>query len=82
MRIFLKYKMQFLSSGTFQPTWEYRTCQIQSYFKENQAMDKCLFKANRLYRFSSKQTSFKTELIIYSVMGFFLCTMALFEVDV
>lgn len=54
---------------------------IESYFKENQAMDKCLFKANRLYRFSSKQTSFKTE-IIYSVMGFFLCIMVLFEVDV
>lgn len=54
---------------------------IESYFKENQAMDKCLFKANRLYRFSSKQTSFKTE-IIYSVMGFFLCIMVLFEVVV
>lgn len=57
-------------------------CQIQSYFKENQAMDKHLFKPNQLHRFSSRQTSFKTEFIIYAVVEFFLCTTAVFGADV
>lgn len=57
-------------------------CQIQSYVKENQAMGKHLFKPNQLHIFLSRQTSFKTEFIIYALMEFFLCTTAVSGADV
>ena len=55
--------------------------QIQSYFREKQALDKCLFKTNRCIDFLQTRLPLK-QFVIYSVMGFFLCTVAMSAADV